>query len=622
MNETYSRIMVRVFGRFKSDTIRILQLLLYSARPLRVDELIDAIAVQPEKSPSFEAGNRIRRPAEIARCCSSLIKLVKPPDGSHHEGALELHLAHFTVHEYLLASPEYAHYFQEVPSRSLIASICISYLQCINSRIGNGESEGEVETAFPFVGYNCESWISHAASTERYDSAVFDKTMEFLLKSDSDCYKYWNHTTGVFEDGYSPIWHACQAGLSIRFLEHLFGHEPFVGMDINDIEQDDDSLLSMTCTRGDVQITQFLLSRGAIVKAAHFLNAAGNEEVVRALLQKAGTSLQDDPQYTSWVLGDACVSGNLGVVRLIIEYESSFVDLVDRDNGPPLWAACANGHEDVALLLLEKEADALYDWDYQDLINLIFEKGLKRTLEEVLKKFPTIAQREHIIQAARIGNAEFIQIIWIRGRLKRESLSVALWNAAKADKEDAVRLLLQLGADGRFQYNDEDDEEFQTPLEVAQALEHTGVVSLLLEAEGTYISSDDQEHEEEDVEEEDGKEEDGEEEDSEEEDSEEEDGEEEDGEEEDGEEEDGEEEGDKEEDEDCQDCQDCQECQEGSISKSSSRFNRWWRRRLHRKKEVRVATLTRRGDPPELVPAKLPKKRKISIRIKMKGEMS
>jgi hypothetical protein len=578
MNETYSRIMVRVFGRFKSDTIRILQLLLCSARPLRVDELIDAITVQPEKSPSFEAGNRIRRPAKIARCCSSLIKLVKPPDGSHNEGALELHLARFTVQEYLLASLEYAHYFQEVPSRSLIASICVSYLQCINGQIGNGESKDEVETAFPFVRYSCESWISHAASTERYDSAVFDKTMDFLLDFDSDCYKYWHYTTGVCEDRYSPIWHACQAGLSIRFLEHLFGHKSFVGMDINEIEENDGGLLSMTCTRGDVQITQFLMSKGAIVNAAHFLNAAGNEEVVRALLQYAGTSLRGDPQYASWVLGDACIFGNLGVVRLIIEHESSFVDLVDKDNEPPLWAACAGGHEDVALLLLENGADALYDWDRLDLMDLIFEKGMKRTLEEVLKAFPTIAQREHIIQAARIGNAEFVQILWTKGRLKRESLSAALWNAAKADKEDVVRLLLQLGADGRFQYNDEDDEEFQTPLKVAQGLEHTRVVLLLLEAEGKYGSSDDEDDED-----------------------------------------------DEEEDEDCEEdevCQDCQECQEDSIPKSSSRFNRWWRRRLHRKKEVKVATLTRRGDTFEPVRAKLSTKRKISLWVKMKGKIS
>jgi ankyrin repeat protein len=537
MNETYSRIMIRVSGRFKSDTIRILQLLLYSARPLGVDELIDAIAVQPEKSPSFEAGNRIRRPAEIARCCSSLIKLVKPPDGSDNEGALELHLAHFTVQEYLLASPEYAHYFQEVPSRSLIAFICISYLQCINGQIGNGESEGEIETAFPFVRYSCESWISHAASTERYDSAVFDKTMDFLLDFDSDCYKYWHDTTGVYEDRYSPIWHACQAGLSIRFLEHLFGHTSFVGMDINEIEGNDGGLLSMTCTRGDVQITQFLMSKGAVVNAGHFLNAAGNEEAVRALLQSAGTPLHDDPQYTSWVLGDACVSGNLGVVRLIIEYESSFVDLVDRENGPPLWAACANGHEDVALLLLESGADALYDWEHDDLMDLIFEKGLKRTLEEVLKAFPTIAQREHIIRAAEAGNAEFVRIIWNRGRLKRESLSAALWNAAKAEKDDVVRLLLQLGADGRFQYNDEDDEEFQTPLEVAQKLEHTRVAALLLEAKGNYDSLDEGDE-------------------------------------------------DCEESEEDEDCEDCQENEEDSKPKSSSGFRGWWQRlRQYRKRK-------------------------------------
>jgi hypothetical protein len=546
MNETYSRIMVRVFGRFKSDTIRILRMLLYSARPLRVDELTDAIAVQPEKSPSFEAGNRIRRPAEIARYCSSLIKLVKPPDGSHNEGALELHLAHFTVQEYLLASSDYAHYFQEIPSRSLIASICISYLQCINSQIGNWESEEEdVETTFPFIRYSCESWISHAASTERYDSAVFDKTMEFLLDFDSDCYKYWHHTTGVWEDRYSPIRHACQAGLSVRCLERLFGHKSFVGLDINEIDDGDGGLLRITCERGDAKTTQFLMSKGAMVSASHSLNAAGNEEVVRTLLQYDGKPdpLDNDPQYACWVFSDACRHGNIGVVRMLIEHDSSFVNVDDHDNGPPLWAACAGGHEDVALLLLEKEADASYDYEYQDLMDLIFEHDMKRTLEGVLKAFPTIAQREHIIHAAGAGNAEFVRILWTRGRLKRESLSVALWDAAKANKEDVVRLLLQLGADGRDIYRDDDSEQFRTPLGAAQALGHTGVVSLLLEAEGKYVSSD----EEDDDDNQD------------------------------------EEDGDREEDEDCQECQ---EDEEDSIPKSSSRFKQWWHRlRQYRKRK-------------------------------------
>jgi hypothetical protein len=328
----------------------------------------------------------------------------------------------------------------------------------------------------------------------------------------------------VCEDRYSPIWHACQAGLTNRFLEHLFGHKSFVGMDINEIDENDGGLLGTTCKRGDIPTTQFLMAKGAIVNSAHFLNAAGNEEVVRALLQYVGTSLQGDPQYTSWVLGDACISGNLGVVRLIIEHESSFVDLVDRENGPPLWVACAGGHEDVALLLLKDGADALNDWEHQDLMDLIFEKGLKRTMEEVLKAFPTIAQREHIIRAAGAENAEFVCIPRTRGRLKRESLSAALWDAAKADEEDVVRLLLQLGADARDTYRGDDSEQFRTPLKVTQALEHTGVVSLLLDAEENYVSSD---------EEDEGSE------------------------------------GDK-------DCEDCGEDKEDSTPKSSSRFRAWW----------------------------------------------
>ncbi|KAM3531642.1 hypothetical protein NHJ13051_000707 [Beauveria bassiana] len=52
LDETYARILKRLYPEHKSRAIRLLQLLVYSERPLRLDEAVDAVAVEPASETS------------------------------------------------------------------------------------------------------------------------------------------------------------------------------------------------------------------------------------------------------------------------------------------------------------------------------------------------------------------------------------------------------------------------------------------------------------------------------------------------------------------------------------------------------------------------------------------
>ncbi|PMB70810.1 Vegetative incompatibility protein HET-E-1 [Beauveria bassiana] len=75
LDETYARILKRLYPEHKSRAIRLLQLLVYSERPLRLDEAVDAVAVEPASEARFDPANRMPVPQEIVQYCAGLVTL-------------------------------------------------------------------------------------------------------------------------------------------------------------------------------------------------------------------------------------------------------------------------------------------------------------------------------------------------------------------------------------------------------------------------------------------------------------------------------------------------------------------------------------------------------------------
>ncbi|KEQ57780.1 uncharacterized protein M437DRAFT_70545 [Aureobasidium melanogenum CBS 110374] len=132
--------------------------------------MIDAITVQPDARPSFDPDNRMPETRGILRICSSLVVLVqrsvpveevrqKSPD--EQVEVLELHLAHFSVKEYLVsrsASSVFGELLEEINARATIATICLTYLPSINHDL----SIVHIRAKFGFAQYRATYWAEHA----------------------------------------------------------------------------------------------------------------------------------------------------------------------------------------------------------------------------------------------------------------------------------------------------------------------------------------------------------------------------------------------------------------------------------------------------------------------------
>ena len=123
LDETYSRILNSIPKRHVEKAIRILQLLLYSYRPLTIGELTDAIVVDVSGTKSyFDPARRMPNPRELSRYCKGLVKVVSrrpgfggdwyehndnsPHSEIHEESDVKyfvLQLSHFSVKEYLFS---------------------------------------------------------------------------------------------------------------------------------------------------------------------------------------------------------------------------------------------------------------------------------------------------------------------------------------------------------------------------------------------------------------------------------------------------------------------------------------------------------------------------------------
>ncbi|KAK3312589.1 nucleoside phosphorylase domain-containing protein, partial [Apodospora peruviana] len=103
LDDTYARILKAVPPEHLFKAKRLLQFLTYSERPLRLEEAVDAVAVDIDNRPRFDTGNRMFVPEEVVQYCSSLISLVRKNDTGDGTARMEIQLAHFSVKQYLMS---------------------------------------------------------------------------------------------------------------------------------------------------------------------------------------------------------------------------------------------------------------------------------------------------------------------------------------------------------------------------------------------------------------------------------------------------------------------------------------------------------------------------------------
>lgn len=141
LNEVCERIFLSIPTFRRQAAIRIVQLLLYSSRPLKVSELLDAIAVDAEGDIPFDKSRWPIEAMDIAVYCSSLTVLVR--DEEVPQSLIETHYrrsnnsepvfqrAHFSVKEYLKSANikiSFCDDIQEQRAEQTFAEVCVTCL--------------------------------------------------------------------------------------------------------------------------------------------------------------------------------------------------------------------------------------------------------------------------------------------------------------------------------------------------------------------------------------------------------------------------------------------------------------------------------------------------------------
>ena len=495
LDETYERILQRIPENRSSDALRILQWLIFSARPLRVEEVAELLVSNPDmKNCEFNVERRPFNPKDIVTYCGSLVTV----QGS--SGAQEtLRLAHFSVQEFLVSDRIIASrcaYYSVVRQSAniLIARTCLIYLTEIHKQ---KLSVKDMVRVFSLAKYAASYWAAHIRAAEVAENDdIYKQTVCFL-----ECerarynwiqllqpYRSWegHNIAQKSRLGSPPLYYASMLGLneSVKILLKK-------GADVNAQRGYYGNALQAASGEGREAVVQLLLEKGADVNAqggkyGNALQAAssdGHEAVVQLLLEKGADVNAHGGDYGN-ALQAASWGGHEAVVQLLLE-KGADVNAQDGYYGNALRAASSGGHEAVVQLLLEKGADVnVQGGKYGNALHAASSGGHEAVVQLLLEKGADVnAQGGYYgnpLQAASWrGHEAVVQLLLEKGadvNAHGGDYGNALQAASWEGHEAVVQLLLEKGADVNAQVG-----YYGNPLLAASWGGYEAVVQLLLE---------------------------------------------------------------------------------------------------------------------------------------------
>ena len=190
LDQTYDRILTAISEEDCEYAMRILQWLTFSARPLSVEEIAEAVAIDAARDPAFDRDEVLEDPLEALNICSSLVTVTtNEAEGRPKSAQRIIALAHYSVQEYLVpdrieqgAAKQYS--MQAVECHNAITKGCLMYLTQFQQPMST-----EVLEASALARYAAEFWGSHLRNTEdKVEGSVLAMS---LMSMDKPAYLSW-----------------------------------------------------------------------------------------------------------------------------------------------------------------------------------------------------------------------------------------------------------------------------------------------------------------------------------------------------------------------------------------------------------------------------------------------
>lgn len=485
LDETYETSILKISEELLDDARILLECMVASFRPLRLQEISEVLAFDWETSPHFHPNYRLSTVADVLLICGDFL-IAEVPQGEAIS-SVGMSLAHSSVRDFLLSERRHQKQSRLAlnigDAHTCIAKIALVYLLTTVDEVADGR---KLCVDFPLSEYAARYWIDHyhaandKASLAPLAIRLFDKTQKHHLINWTQLYdierpwvRYPVPATFV-----PPIYYASCAGLSdLVSIMLQSGESPSEPGGVFGFP------LQVAAYKGHQLIVRLLLEAGAdpnrqggrMSSALLASSTCGHTVIVKELLAHGA-----GPNGSSFRIGTclyrAAKNGHLEVVRLLLDAGANPHKVVGK-TGHPLGAAVSNGHMAICNLLLERggrkkgldgisifQVGRALSEGHTEIVEWLFDNGIQQT-EALLE------------QAARVGNHDLVKRLLKQGvRAASEKHHHPLGEAATGGTLNVVEELLLSGADINAH-----DAHTQTPLSAAAANGHIEIVRKLLD---------------------------------------------------------------------------------------------------------------------------------------------
>jgi ankyrin repeat protein len=444
LNETYERMLCNIPKAARNSATRLFHFLVYCDRPVTVPEAIEIIATDTEaEPPSFDVDGRVFGDDDVLRHGPSLLSIIEM---TKYDGEIrkELHLAHFSVKEFLQSRAD----FQQPKASIIITKTSLTYLTDITG------ANKDIKRNFPMARLAAEIWTKHGAPAENCEDS-FRGIVKFL--EDRNTFQRWGRL-------YQPD----QAWMK-------------------DPGRPRGSRLYYACLSGLVGVARELVEKGADVNAqggtyGNALQAAsegGHFDIVKLLLEK-GADVNAQGGFYGNALQAASSRGHVQTVMLLLR-EGADANAQGGTYGNALQAASSRGYGEIVKLLLDKGADvnvgrfgnaleAASFGGHVEIVKLLVEKGADVNAQG--GRFGNALEA-----ASSRGYGEIVKLLLDKGAdVNGGRFGNALYAASFQDHVKIVQLLLDKGADVNAQGG-----RFGNALRAASSRGHIEIVKLLVD---------------------------------------------------------------------------------------------------------------------------------------------
>lgn len=407
LGQTFETILLKLEEEDKHLAKKIFRLIVCSRHPLGLDELVEAVAIEPH-TRNFKTlkRNKLLRASDIFDICGSLIRRSRVTG--------KITLCHYSVHEFLetptLESGQRNEFFLDSSHGSIdLAAACITYLNLddFSTRKFSSSAASSIEaqpsqpsdqtfSESPFLDYAASNWWHHLAGAGKSGHDVTWPLLQKFFTPDRGNFEYWAGVAAYIHGAYTypshikPLHVAAIHGLKDLTSTLLKTDPESSGSKAGDgrtalhfalqteqdemvdyliragvpLESSDDTgqrPLHLAMELGNEKAVELLVAAGSDVNAAL---PDGRTPVTIAIENRCDNlldTLMDSSLETTLVDGRsllhlAAQTGNEKCVLFLINVRKEGVNRRDRSLWTPLHYAADHGHQTIVKILLLNKA--------------------------------------------------------------------------------------------------------------------------------------------------------------------------------------------------------------------------------------------------------------------------